>query len=110
MGALLITRVRPVFLIASVVGLVWFSQGCANHCDTYPGTLEDKLVECGIEVPEAPEEDEETPEPSCTDARNAQAECLENCIPEGCGAFDGSDEKARAAYDECRTKCPQAGL
>jgi hypothetical protein len=101
---------RQIMFAASVVGLAAIAPGCANHCDTYPSTLEDKLVECGIEVPEEPEEDDAPPEPSCTDARNAQAECLEDCIPEGCGAFDGSDAEASNAYGECRAKCPQAGL
>jgi hypothetical protein len=102
-GSSLIKRVSPAFFIASIVGLA-FAQGCANHCDTYPDTLNDKLTECGIEVEEPPPEDEAPPEPSCTDALNAQAECLEDCIPEGCGAFDGSDEKASKAYGECRAK------
>ena len=103
----MITRVRTAFFVASLVGL---APACANHCDTYPDTLNAKLEECGIEVPEEPEGGENAVEPSCTDARNAQAECLGDCIPEGCGAFDGSDEKARAKYGECQSKCPQAGL
>lgn len=96
--------------VASVLGLSALAQGCANHCDTYPDALNDKLTECGIEVPEPPAEDEAPPEPSCTDARNAQAECLEECIPESCGALDGSDDEARSAYSECQAKCPQAGI
>lgn len=96
---------RQILLVASVLA---FTQGCANHCDTYPDTLNDKLEECGIEVPEPV--GGEAPEPSCTDARNAQAECLGDCIPEGCGAIDGSDDKARTSYAECQAKCPQAGL
>ena len=96
--------------ISFVASAIFMTAGCTNHCDTYPGTLEDKLVECGIEVPEEPAADDAPPEPSCNDARNAQAECLENCIPEGCGAFDGSDPEASTAYGECRANCPQAGL
>jgi hypothetical protein len=103
-------ELRQAVLVVSALGLALFAQGCADACDEYADNLESKLVECGMEVPEPDPEAEELPEPVCTDAKATQADCWDACFQEGCGAIDGSDQKAAQEFGACRDKCPVAGL
>ena len=101
---------RSAWSVVSLLMVSAFAEGCTDACDEYTTAFEDKLTECGIEIPEPPEDAEEVPEPACTDAQWVQAECLEACIPESCGALDGTDSKGASAFSECKSKCPQGGL
>jgi len=94
---------RKVLLVASVLGLAAFAQGCGNACDDYADAAQAKLDECGIETP-ADGEDGEAGE--CTDAAAELAECLTPCIENvSCGALDGTDLDALATYGECTSAC-----
>lgn len=93
---------RKVLVVASVLGLAAFAQGCGNACDDYVSAFEAKYEECGIDIPTGGTDGDG----ECTDEAATLAECLTPCIENAsCGALDGSDLDALATYGECATAC-----
>lgn len=71
-----------------------FATGCGDACSD----AEDHAEECGFTA-EGGEEGEDV---DCSGTVECQAGCF-NDAP--CGAFDGSDADAAAAYLECAAGC-----
>ncbi len=95
---------RKVLVVASVLGLAAFAQGCGNACDDLADALTAKADECGLTSEDGTTED--GAEAECTDAAATQAECLTPCVENAaCGAFDGSDLDALATYADCVAGC-----
>ena len=94
---------RKVLVVASVLGLAAFAQGCGNACDDYADAYEAKASE--FDLPSV-EDGTDGAEAECTDAAAALAECYTPCLEAApCGAFDGSDTDGALAYVECIGKC-----
>ena len=95
---------RKVLVVASVLGLAAFAQGCGNACDDYADAAAAKLDECGVEGTDGSTED--GAEVECTDAAATQAECLTPCVENvSCEALKGEDADGAAAYLDCIAGC-----
>lgn len=94
---------RKVLVVASVLGLAAFAQGCGNACDDYADAAQAKADECGLTTGDGTEDGAEA---ECTDAAATAAECLTPCIENvSCEALKGEDADGAAAYLDCVAGC-----
>lgn len=97
---------KNVFALAAVA---LFAAACGPNCDTT--AYEDKLTECGIDVPEV-EGDDAAEEIECTQELADQVACQNDCTTNAdCAAFDATNENfatAAADWAACLADCAPA--
>lgn len=95
---------RKVLVVASVLGLAAFAQGCGNACDDFADAATAKAEECGVTG--ASDGSSDGAEAECTDEAATLAECYTPCVDKlVCGDAGAYELESATAYLECITAC-----